>query len=76
METYGGEVVRGKILAAIANIPDAHPLKHAELVQGKRNKNKWAWSLKHNIDKSDAGLVKWYAETLLAVYAVMEDMTL
>ena len=76
METYGGEVVRDKILEAIANIPDTHPLKHAELVQGKRNKNKWAWSLKHNIDKSDAGLVKWCAETLLAIYTVMEGMEL
>ena len=53
-----------------------HPLKHAELSQGKRNKNKWAWSIKHSIDKADAGLVQWYADKLLSLCTVMEGMKL
>ncbi len=76
METYGGDTMRDKILAAIANIPDTHPLKNAELVQGKRNKNKWAWAIQRNMDKSDSSLVKWYAEMLLAIYSVMEEIDL
>ena len=76
METYGGEDIRDKILAAIATIPDAHLLKHAELVQGKKNKNKWAWSIKNNIDKSDSGLVKWYIDMIVSLCEAMENMTL
>ena len=76
METYGGEEMKGKISTAIASLPDTHPLKHADLVQGKRNKNKWAWSIKHSIDKSDAGLVQWYVDKLLSLCTVMEGMTL
>jgi hypothetical protein len=76
METYGGEVMRDKILAAIANLPDTHPLKYAELLQGKRNKNKWAWSIHEAIDKNDNNIIKWYSDRLLAVYAIMEDMAL
>jgi hypothetical protein len=76
METYGGEVVRDRILKAIANIPNAHILKHAELVQGKKNKNKWAWSIKNNMDKSDSGLVKWYVDVIISLCEAMENMTL
>ena len=76
METYGGEDIRDKILAAIANLPDAHLLKYAELVQGKKNKNKWAWSIKNNIDKSDSGLVKWYIDMIISLYEAMENMAL
>lgn len=76
METYGGEEMKSKIFAAITNLPGTHPLKHAELVQGKRNKNKWAWSIKKNIDKNDSGLVKWYVDMLLSLWGVMEEMSL
>ena len=76
METYGGEEMKGKISAVIASLPGTHPLKHAALLQGKRNKNKWAWSIKHSIDKTDAGLVQWYVDQLLSLCTVMEGMTL
>ena len=76
METYGGEEMKSKISRAIASLPDTHLLKHAELSQGKRNKNKWAWGIKHSIDKADAGLVQWYADKLLSFCTVMEEMTL
>ena len=76
LETYGGEETRDKIVSAISNAPDNHPLKSAELSQGKKNKNKWAWSIKHCIDKTDSNIINWYTETLIASYALMEDMTL
>ena len=76
LETYGGEEMKSKISRAIASLPDTHLLKHAELSQGKRNKNKWAWGIKHSIDKADAGLVQWYADKLLSLCTVMEEMTL
>jgi hypothetical protein len=76
METYCGEVVRDKVVAAITSLPAEHPLKIAEISQGKRNKDKWGWSIRRKVDKSDSGLVKWCAETLLAVYTTMEGMEL
>jgi hypothetical protein len=76
METYQGEEMKEKILTSISKLPADHPLKVAELGQGKKNKNKWAWSIKQRIDKSDSGLVNWFAERLLAIYTAMEDMAL
>ena len=76
LETYGGEETRDKIVSAISNAPDNHPLKSAELSQGKKNKNKWAWSIKHCIDNTDSNIINWYTETLIASYTLMEDMTL
>ena len=76
IETYGGEEIRDKIMSAMLETPDTHPIRQAELTQGKRNKNKWAWSICHNIDKADGCIVKWYADTLLPVYTLMEDVIL
>ncbi len=76
IETYGGEEIRDKIMSAMLETPDTHPIRQAELTQGKRNKNKWAWSVCHNIDKADGCIVKWYADTILPVYALMEDVIL
>jgi hypothetical protein len=76
METYCGEVVRDKVVSAITSLPAEHPLKIAEIGQGKRNKEKWGWSIRRKVDKSDSGLVKWCAETLLAIYTIMEGMEL
>ena len=74
METYCGESIRDKVVAAITSLPAEHPLRMAEIGQGKRNKEKWGWSIRRKVDKSDSGLVKWCAETLLAIYTVMEGM--
>ena len=72
LETYGGEDAKNQFDTKIAASPAGHPIKQAVISQGQKNKDKWAWTISTKIDKSDAGLVKWYAETLLAVYAFME----
>ena len=76
METYQGEDMKEKILIAMSKLPSDHPLRDAELSQGKKNKNKWAWSIKQQIDKTDPGLVKWCSDRILAIYTTMEDMAL
>ena len=76
METYQGEEMKEKILIAMSKLPSDHPLRDAELSQGKKNKNKWAWSIKRQIDKTDPGLVKWCSDRILAIYTTMEDMAL
>ena len=76
METYQGEDMKEKILIAMSKLPSDHPLRDAELSQGKKNKNKWAWSIKKRIDKTDTGLVKWCSDRILAIYTTMEDMAL
>lgn len=76
METYCGESVRDKVMAAITSIPAEHPLKMAEISQGKRNKDKWAWSIRQKMDKSDSGLVKWCVETIFSIYTLMEEIDL
>jgi hypothetical protein len=76
METYQGEEMKEKILNAISRLSSDHPLQSAELGQGKKNKNKWGWSIKQQIDKTDTGLIKWCADRILAIYTTMEDMAL
>ena len=76
METYQGEEMKEKILSAMSKLPSDHLLQGAELGQGKKNKNKWAWSIKRQIDKTDSNLVKWCSDRILAVYIAMEDMAL
>lgn len=76
METYQGEEMKEKILTAMSKLPSDHLLKSAELSQGKKNKNKWAWSIKQQIEKTDSNLVKWCSDRILAVYIAMEDMAL
>lgn len=76
LETYGGEDAKNQFDAKIAASPAGHPIKQAVISQGQKNKDKWVWTIATKADKSDAGLVKWYVETLLAVYAFMEDITL
>lgn len=76
LETYGGEDAKGQFDAKIAASPAGHPLKQAVVSQGQKNKDKWSWTIAIKADKSDTGLVKWYAETLLAAYAFMEEKTL
>ncbi len=76
METYQGEEMKEKILTEMSKLPSDHLLKSAELSQGKKNKNKWAWSIKQQIEKTDSNLVKWCSDRILAVYIAMEDMAL
>ena len=72
LETYGGEDAKNQFDAKIAASPAGHPIKQAVISQGQKNKDKWVWTIATKADKSDAGLVKWYSETLFAVYAFME----
>lgn len=72
IETFGGDELKNLIDAKVANAPFDHPLKQATVSQGKRNKNKWAWSIAEKIDKADNGLIQWYVDTILAVYTFME----
>ena len=73
LETYGGEDAKSQFDAKIVASPTGHPLKQTVVSQGQKNKDKWSWTIAIKADKSDAGLVKWYAGTLLAVYNFMED---
>lgn len=76
LETYLGVEARDKIIEAISKLPSDHPLKSAEMSQGKRNKNKWAWDVHKQIGKTDSGLIKWYVETLFAFYTAAEAIDL
>ena len=76
MDTYQGEEMKDKIVTAISRLPEDHPLRSAEISQGKKNKNKWAWSIRKSFDRNDYGLVKWYADGLLAIYTAVEEMEL
>jgi hypothetical protein len=76
LETFLGEEARDKISAAISQLPADHLLRSAEMSQGSRNKNKWAWSLSNNIDKADSSLVQWYVDTIVAVFTAAEEIKL
>ena len=75
-ETYGGEEVRDAINAVVSAAPDGHPVKQAIMSQGKKNKDKWAWSIRRNVGKDDNELIDWYVEMLLACYKFMESAEL
>jgi hypothetical protein len=71
-ETFGGEEVKSVVEAKIANAPTDHPIKSATIAQGKRNKDKWAWSVSVNMDKYDPALIGWYVDTVLSIYTFIE----
>ena len=73
VETMKGDEVKQYVESKIAGISHDHPIRQAVAVQGKRNKNKWAWSLTRAIDKTDPGLVGWFAENILSVITLFED---
>lgn len=72
-ETFGGEETKSIVEGKILNAPEGHVLKRAVMSQGKKNKDKWSWTLSLNIDKSDSNLLNWYVETLMAFYILIED---
>ena len=73
LETYGGDEAKMVIENKLAQAPAEHLVRQAELSQGKRNKDKWAWTLSLTIDKSDSNLVKWYVDSVLAFYSFIES---
>ena len=76
LETFLGEEARDKIAAAISQLPADHLLRCAEMSQGSRNKNKWAWSISNHIDKADSSLVQWYVETIVTFFMAAEEIKL
>ena len=73
-ETYQGDEARDMIMAAVANAPEGHPVKQAIMSQGKKNKDKWAWTITRQADASDNGLLQWYVDTFLPMYEFLESL--
>ena len=71
-ETYGGEEVKEIIENIFAKQPVDSIIKSAVLSQGKKNKNKWAWTVTAHLDKSDKGIIQWYIDVMLAFYRAIE----
>jgi hypothetical protein len=72
LETFGGEEIKRVVEQKIATAPADHPLRSAVVSQGKKNKNKWNWSIQINIDKYDPTLIQWYVDTVLSMYTLLE----
>lgn len=72
IETYGGDEPKVLISNILAQLPEDNPYKHAELNQGKKNKNKWNWDVRIYIDKNDSQLIQWYADNVLISYRILE----
>ena len=72
LETYGGEEVKTIIDDLLSRAPADSAVRQAELSQGKKNKDKWNWTLINTIDKYDSNIIQWYADTILAFYRAIE----
>ena len=73
-ETYQGEEGRDMIMSAVASAPEGHPVKQAIMSQGKKSKDKWAWTITCKADASDNGLLQWYVDTFLPIYEFLENL--
>ena len=73
LETFDGEAAKNIIDAKIASAPEGHILKQTVLIQNSKNKDKYNWVIENKEDKSEADLIKWYVESLLAFYTFMES---
>ena len=72
LETYGGEEVKTIIDNLLSKAPTDSVVRQAELSQGKKNKDKWNWTVIANIDRNDSSIVQWYADAILAFYSLIE----
>ena len=72
LETYGGEEVKAIIDDLLSRAPADSVVRQAELSQGKKNKDKWNWTLINTIDKYDSNIIQWYTDTILAFYKAIE----
>ena len=68
LETHSGEEGKAIIENVLAQLPEDNPFKNAEMSQGKKNKDKWAWVVLVSMDKNDSRLVQWYADNILNAY--------
>ena len=71
MVTTHIEEMKDRIYDAISKLPADHLLKTAEHNQFSK---KIDWIVRAQIDRSDSSLVKWCADTMLAIYPVMEQV--
>ena len=72
LETSGGDEIKSMIDSKIALTSEGHVLRNAETEQGKRNKNKWVWAIRKNIDKNSPEIIKWYADVMIDIYRAIE----
>ena len=76
IETYGGEEAKAAIEAMIAIAPEDHIIKTAEVKQGVKNKEKWAWPITTPIDGLNImELVAWYVNTISDLYTFFEGVS-
>lgn len=74
LETLGGDEVKAVIDNKLAQLPEDNPFKHAELSQGKKNKNKWVWTVSKVMDRDDAQFVQWYVDNVLNAYKALGEI--
>ena len=72
LETYGGDEVKAIIDDLLSKAPADSAVRQAELSQGKKNKDKWNWTLINTIDKYDSNIIQWYVDAILAFYKAIE----
>ena len=73
-ETYHGDDAMAMIETAVGSAAADHIVKQATKSQGKKNKDKWAWSIARKVDVSDSSLLQWYVDTLLSAYEYFESL--
>ena len=72
LETYGGESMKATVESILAKAPANSIARKAELSQGKKNKDKWNWTVLKD-DKNDSNIIQWYADTILSFYSLFKS---
>lgn len=72
LETFSGDPVKSKLDSRIAQTADDHILRTAEVEQSKRNKNKWVWAVRKNIDKTNPEIINWCTDVMIDIYKAIE----
>ena len=72
LETFSGDPVKSELDIRISRTSEDHIIRTAEIEQSKRNKNKWVWAIRKNIDKNSPEIIKWYADVMIDIYRAIE----
>ena len=72
LETFSGDPVKSELDIRISRTSEDHIIRTAEIEQSKRNKNKWVWAIRKNIDKNSPEIMKWYADVMIDIYRAIE----
>lgn len=72
LETFSGDPVKSKLDSRIAQTANDHILRTAEVEQSKRNKNKWVWAVRKNIDKTNPEIINWCTDVMIDIYKAIE----